>query len=81
MPPAATTGIFTWSTTTVTITKNEIKTALNRPGAFILAMVLVDGDKTAVHYLREPFQREPDFGATSVNYNLSELLSRATEPK
>ena len=33
-----------------------------------------------VHYLRQPFQREPDFGVTSVNYNFSELLSRAEAP-
>jgi hypothetical protein len=29
------------------------------------------------HYLRNPFQREPDWGAASVNYTLSELLKRA----
>ena len=27
-----------------------------------------------------PFQREPDFGVTSVNYDFSELLARAAEP-
>jgi len=32
-----------------------------------------------VHYLRHPFQREPDFGVTSVNYDFAELLSRAEE--
>ena len=32
-----------------------------------------------VHYLRQPFQREPDFGVTSVNYKLDELISRAEE--
>ncbi|MEI7844614.1 MAG: hypothetical protein WCK35_02310 [Chloroflexota bacterium] len=26
------------------------------------------------------FQREPDFGVTSVNYNFAELLARAGEP-
>jgi len=34
-----------------------------------------------VHYLRRPFQREPDFGVTSVNYGFSELLEQAEEPK
>jgi len=34
-----------------------------------------------VHYIRRPFQREPDFGVTSVNYDLEELLKRAEEPK
>jgi hypothetical protein len=32
------------------------------------------------HYLRQPFQREPDFGVTSVNYDLPELMARAEEP-
>jgi hypothetical protein len=33
-----------------------------------------------VHYLRRPFQREPDFGVTSINYDFAELLARAGEP-
>ncbi len=64
--------------TTVTITRNEILTALNKPDDFILAVVEVDGDATGKPiYIRRPFQKEPDFGVTSVNYNLAELLSRA----
>jgi hypothetical protein len=31
-------------------------------------------------YVRKPFVREPDFGATSVNYDLKELLAQAQEP-
>jgi len=31
--------------------------------------------------VRRPFQREPDFGVTSVNYDLAELLERAEEPR
>jgi hypothetical protein len=27
-----------------------------------------------------PFQREPDFGVTSVNYDLDDLLARAAAP-
>lgn len=65
---------------TVTITKNEILTALNKPEDFILAIVEVDEDVTVVRYVRRPFQREPDFGVTSVNYDLSELLGRAEAP-
>jgi hypothetical protein len=30
--------------------------------------------------IRQPFQREPDFGVTSVNYALIDLLRRAGEP-
>jgi superfamily II DNA or RNA helicase len=65
---------------TVTITKNEILTALNKPDAFILAVVLVDGGAATPWYIRRPFQREPDFGVTSVNYDLEELLARAESP-
>ena len=66
---------------TVTITKNEILTCLNKPDHFMLAIVEVDDDAVRnVRYVRGPFQREPDFGVTSVNYNLSELLSRAEDP-
>ena len=28
-------------------------------------------------YLRNPFQKEPDWGAASVNYTIAELLKRA----
>ena len=65
---------------TVTITRNEIMTALNKPEDFILAIVTVEGDAAAPRYVREPFQREPDFAVTSVNYQLDGLLSRATPP-
>lgn len=65
---------------TVTITKNEILTAFNKPDDFILAIVEVDGDKSVPRYVRRPFKREPDFGVTSVNYDLGELLAKAEEP-
>ena len=63
---------------TVTVTKNEILTSLNKPDDFILGIVeFLDEATHQVHYIRNPFNREPDFGVTSVNYNLSELLERA----
>jgi len=65
---------------TVTLTKNEILTALNKPEDFILAIVQVNGDNQATHYIRRPFSNEPDFGVTSVNYKLAELLARAEKP-
>jgi hypothetical protein len=49
---------------TVTVTKNEIIAGLNKPKDFILAIVEVDGDRTVLHYVRQPFHREPDFGVT-----------------
>ena len=61
----------------VTITRNEILTALNKPDDFILALVEVDGDSATARYVRRPFQKEPDFGAASVNYKLNELLETA----
>jgi superfamily II DNA or RNA helicase len=88
---------------TVTVTKNEIITALNQPEAFILALVQVprseefasgdafqvrstegsynagDGGTCAVRYVRQPFQKEPDFGVTSVNYDWQELWQRGTD--
>jgi len=67
---------------TVTITKNEILTGLNKPEDFILAIGLIDGDSEAVElrYVRRPFTREPDFGATSVNYEMAALLAQSEEP-
>ena len=64
----------------ITVTKNEILTALNKPDDFILAIVEFAKEDHCVHYLRHPFRREPDFGVTSVNYHMDELIERAEEP-
>lgn len=63
--------------TTVTVSKNEILTALNKPEEFILAIVEVDGGNTKTLYLRTPFKSAPDFAATSVNYDINELTGGA----
>ena len=65
---------------TITVTKNEILTGLNKPEDFILAIALLDADRAEVHYVRRPFEKEPDFKATSVNYELKASLALATEP-
>ena len=66
---------------TITVTKNEILYSLNKPEDFILAIVeFMDNDAHQVHYVRRPFQREPDFGVTSVNYDFAELLKRGQDP-
>jgi hypothetical protein len=66
---------------TITVTKNEILYSLNKPEDFILAIVeFREGGTHRVHYVRTPFQREPDFGVTSVNYDFGELLARAEPP-
>lgn len=67
--------------TSVTVTKNEILTALNKPEDFILAIVEVDGATATPRYVRTPFRKEPDFGVTSVNYDLAELLAHADNPR
>ena len=67
---------------TITITKNEILTALNKPEQYILAIVRVaDGQVVDIVYVREPFGREPDFGVTSINYNIPDLLAKGDLPK
>jgi 5S rRNA maturation endonuclease (ribonuclease M5) len=62
---------------TVTVSRNEILTALNKPEDFILAIAQIDGQDSRLHYLRRPFQQEPEFSVESVNYKLNELLKRA----
>lgn len=63
--------------TTVTVSKNEILTGLNKPEEFILAVVEVDGASTHAVYLKHPFRNAPDFTATSVNYDLMDLVRNA----
>lgn len=65
---------------TITVTRNEILTSLNKPDDFILAVVEFDGPSHRVHYIRQPFSREPDFGVTSVNYSFAELIAKAGKP-
>jgi hypothetical protein len=66
---------------TITVTRNEILYSLNKPEDFILAIVeFTSAESHQVHYVHMPFQREPDFGVTSVNYDFRELLEKAAEP-
>ena len=66
---------------TITVTRNEVLYSLNKPDDFILAIVefLPAGDHR-VSYVRSPFEREPDFKVTSLNYSLSQLLLSAHSP-
>ncbi len=62
----------------ITVTKGEILYGLNQKDKFLLAVVLVDGDTVeGPYYIRRPFTQEPDWATTSVNLDLSSLLSRA----
>ncbi|MEI7929007.1 MAG: DUF3883 domain-containing protein, partial [Verrucomicrobiales bacterium] len=62
---------------TITVTRNEITYAVNQADKFWLAIVFVNPDDSVdgPHYLANPFQREPDWGAASVNYFVSDLLA------
>ncbi|MBI4902182.1 MAG: DUF3883 domain-containing protein [Acidobacteria bacterium] len=65
---------------TVTVTRNEILTALNKPDDFILAIGQVEAGEQKLIYIRQPFRQEPDFAVESINYNLQELLARGEVP-
>lgn len=65
----------------ITITYNELYCALNSPKSFILALVEVaQGKALPPRYVRHYPFREPDPLASSVNFNLSDLLDMSEEP-
>lgn len=67
---------------TITVSRNEIIYGLNQSDKFILAIVIVDGDEfEGPFYIKTPFTIEPDFGVASINYDLSDLLSKAVAPE
>ena len=65
--------------TTVTVSKNEILTGLNKPEEFILAIVEVDGISTRTIYLKKPFKGmdKPSFMEVSTNFSIMELIRNA----
>jgi hypothetical protein len=65
--------------TTITVTRNEMLYAFNQGDKFVLAIVLVNEDDSydGPYYVRRPFDREPGWGVSSINYNLSDLLQNA----
>ena len=70
-----------WNADTVTITANEIRTALNQPDAYYLAIVLVDSAGAKLpQYIQRPFTQEPDFGEACRSFFMSDLLKRAELP-
>lgn len=60
---------------TVTVTRNEILTAMNKPEEFILAIVEVDGEETHTVYLRHRFRSRPEFSETSKTFNIRDLIA------
>lgn len=66
--------------TTITVSKNEILQARNNPKQFYLALVFVsqiDGqiDTEGPYYIRQPFDQDPGWAVSSVNFEVSGLLS------
>lgn len=65
--------------TTITVTRNEILYALNQADKFVLALALV-GENDAVegpYYISNPFDTEPGWGVSSINFDLDALIERA----
>jgi hypothetical protein len=59
---------------TVTVTKNEVLTALNKPDDYYLALVLVDGDDASRPlYIPRPFSKEPEFFMTTIDCKIADL--------
>jgi hypothetical protein len=73
-----------WSnpdTTTATISWNEILTGLDMPEDYTLTIVMIDAESVDDRYVRNPFTREPDFGATRVNDEPAALLALFEKPE
>ncbi len=68
---------------TVTVSRNEVLSALNNPERFLLALVEVtfDGDgavaKTQTTYLRKPFHNAIDSTANCVVFDIQDLKAKA----
>jgi len=63
----------------ITLTRNEIMTALNQPNKFILAIALIRGEVEALRYVRHIITKEPENHQVSANYDLQYLLDHSTE--
>ncbi len=62
---------------TVTVTKNEVLTALNKPDEYFLAVVIVDQDQVSPPmYVPRPFSKEPEFFMTTITCKIAELRAR-----
>ena len=67
---------------TITVTRNEIITSLNKPDDYILALVPVENSFAhQPHYVRRPFEVEPEFTTVSVNFDLASLMERSEVPR
>jgi len=66
---------------TITVTRNEMLYAFNQGDKFVLAIVLVSEDDSyeGPYYVRRPFDREPGWGVSSINYDITHLLAQAEQ--
>lgn len=66
---------------TVTISRTEIMTGLNRRDTFILAIVTIpESGHPKVSYVRNPFEKEPEFNVVSENFDIQKLIRKGGEP-
>lgn len=62
--------------THITVTQNEVRYCLNQPERFILALVQFASDGThKLHYITNPFDKEPGFGVSTQDYEIRKLLT------
>jgi len=67
---------------TITVTRNEIITSLNKLEDFILVIVLVNQKVVnEPRYIWQPFVVEPAFGVTAQQFKLKHLLDKSVSPK
>ena len=59
---------------TVTVSRNEVLTGLNKPESYILALVEVDEGKTKTTYLKMPFENPPDHSQTCSVFRIENLI-------
>jgi len=59
--------------------RNEICYGANQADKFVLAVVLIDENDAidGPYYLRNPFDREPQWGVATMDMKLSEIIERA----
>ncbi len=72
---------------TVTVTRNEVLTALNEPERWIFALVevptaeaMMDGAEPEVRYVRRPPFREPSFAEVDVRLKWGDVWALGTNP-
>lgn len=65
----------------ITVPVSEVRAALNQPDKFILGLVEIDaGSVRRIGYVRRPWESEPDFHVSSVNFKVNDLWQKAQAP-